>query len=446
MTSQRRPASRAVAVAALAAALTLGGCASVNAGSAAERSFTEAFASDPAVASLDLRSSNDLPWIGATSGTVVARDDLDETELQELTDRVGRFLAEHASNTGAFGIEAGAFSFPVAGDQAANERTLGIVSELQGDGRLVRADLSTLEFEVSDAEHAFAVAEEVPELSERLGLERDLPFSVSTSAGDVQLAGVPGEWVAEAEAVREAVAPQVGVSRITAGPESIELRVPDELFVPEATELAEAALEGSGIDLTVSSDQLRLDDGSDGTDARNLLGRLDDGTIARIASTEVSGSVIRMTVRSREDLVPLGKALDAAPESAAFSTIELRLAGEDGGFGRSAGSIDVFAEPGSLADRAAAGAALAGTDGIASVSMARQRLEISAAEGVAGDDFARFAAVLKRSALPGDWVCIFSGSADTLCVTADGTLAERDQSYDDHPSWSAFVRAWNTAS
>ena len=443
------PRARAVWAGALAVALLLSGCSGVNAGSAAEASFTGQFASDPDVASLDLRSSNDLPWVGSTSGTVVAREGLDETQLRDLTDRVGSYLAAHRDNTGAFGIEADGLSFPVAGDRAANERTLEIVSELRGDARLASANLSGMEFVVTRAEDAFAVAEELPVLAGRLGLEPDFEFRVSSAGdsedGSVELAGTYGDWITTAAAVHGSVAGQVGVSRIAAGPDSIELRVPEELFVPEATELAETALAGSGIELTVSSDQLRLDDGSDGTAARELLARLDDETSARIESSEAGDRVIRITARTRDDLVPLGEAVDAAPEAAAFTTIELRLAGEDGGFSRSEGSIDVFAEPGGVAGRVTAAVAVAVTDGIASVSMARERLDVSVADDVAPDDFARFAAALKSAAAEGDWVCVFSDTADTLCVTADDRISEGDSSYADHPSWSAFVRAWNTA-
>ena len=446
--------ARAVWAGALAAALLLSGCSGVNAGSSAEASFTEQFGSDPDVASLDLRSSNDLPWVGSTSGTVVAREGLDETEVRDLTDRVGRYLAAHRDNTGAFGIESDGLSFPVAGDKAANARTLEIVAELRSDERLASADLSGMEFVVTNAGDAFAMAEELPELAERLGLDPDFEFSVFTAYdsaagsvdGSVELAGAYGDWIMTAAAVHASVAAQVEASRIAAGPESIELRVADERFVPEATELAETAMAGAGIPLTVSSDQLRLDDGADGTAARELLAGLDDETIARIESSEASGRVIRITARTRDDLVPLGEAIDASPDSAAFSTIELRLAGEDGGFARSAGSIDIFAEPGTLASRASAGAGLAGTAGVSSVSMARERLDVSLSEDVAPDDFARFAAALKSAALPGDWVCLFSDTADTLCMTAADTLSTRGSTYEDHPSWTAFVRAWNTAS
>lgn len=387
---------------------------------------------------------------------------LGEAELRDLADRMGAYRADH-SVVSLLGIESDGIDFPVSTDAGANERMIDVVGRMQADARIVDADLTTLSFTVATGGDAFALAAELPGLAAELATagadaetdapsagptaDRGVDFEIASQTEEVRLRGEYGAWVRVAEAVSAAVGSDAELIEVSATPDTLELLVRDERAVAGVTEIAERLAASAGMEVTVSSDALRVDPGTDGERARRLLERLDAGTAARIERTEAVASTLRVAVRSLDDALPVAEKLDVMPEAQNFSTIAVQVLGPDGQAGRTAGSLEVFAAPGSWGDRVGPAVELKRVNGVDAVSIAAGRVEMTAADDVAGGDFGRFAPALEAAADDEDWVCIFSYTASTLCVTAAPQLRPTaDDAYADHPAYRAFVEAWNSAS
>lgn len=227
-------------------------------------------------------------------------------------------------------------------------------------------------------------------------------------------------------------------------PESVELRVAREQDVGAATGAARAALAGSALRLTVSSDLVRLGEGSTGGSARDLLAGLPDETVSLIESTWTDDEALHVTAVSLAALPRLAKEIAVLPGSDRFSTIALKVMGEQPASG-ALPPFEVYADPAELPDRTSAGLALARTKGVDTVQIARGRVEIALAGFVAEERAGDYAGLLKAAARVGDWSCLDAGENGKLCTEAQDAIALADVPNDDHPGARAFVEAWNAA-
>ena len=156
----RSTTTRTTAVAALLAAATLllTSCTGhVDAGSAGADAARDELARIDGVATVRADGSNDLPFAGTTTATVVTEDDLSDDRLQRVTDAVGRWIADHrGSVTYSADVEADGFVFTVQPTKPANARVLDVVDGLRGDERWlgavlsVRGEVRSLDLQVAD--------------------------------------------------------------------------------------------------------------------------------------------------------------------------------------------------------------------------------------------------------------------------------------------------------
>lgn len=131
-----------IAAGVVAATLLLSGCSMhVDAGSAAADEAESALSRIDGVASVRANGTNNLPFAGTASATVVTDDHLSDTALHDLTDAVGRWVHGRHSTTAS--IEADGYRFPVRSTAVLNARQLAVVDGLRHDDRWIGGDVQS---------------------------------------------------------------------------------------------------------------------------------------------------------------------------------------------------------------------------------------------------------------------------------------------------------------
>ncbi len=250
-TGTRRSTSRVLpsAVAILIAG-ALAGCGSVNAGTAGKRTTEREFRNDPAIESVELTSSNTLPWSGSVGGSLTARAGLSDDELAELVDRVGAFESQkHDGASVSLQVVVDDVTLHVLPDRARNARLVAVANQLRGDTGVVSAEIempvargARLTALTVSADRAFELAAATPEPLREQADEPPVEIDVSSEDG-VSLEGVQGgTWIADAQRVWATVGLRVRVDELQATPETIDLHVADPTEVAAARQAAESAL------------------------------------------------------------------------------------------------------------------------------------------------------------------------------------------------------------
>lgn len=160
--------------------------------------------------------------------------------------------------------------------------------------------------------------------------------------------------------------------------------------------------------------------------------------------------VLQIAVASPGDAQLLADELSRLPQSREFNTLAI-FVHPDGAFpGEPAKNVgdeilSVYAEPRELSAQVTNARRLLGEPGAQSVSIARDRIELSVSDSVGENDLAGYAVELKSVAATGQWTCVSTTSGSALCTTAKPSIGLDDIGYDEHPSAKEFVREWNAA-
>ena len=405
----RHPFAARVAAASgvIVAALLLSACGSVNAGSASKQDLERAFAEDPAIESMDLRVANDLPWVGGVSGDIIAKEGLDEADLRALIERLAKFSASHKGGSVSVGVISDGVQFPVSEKQSAREAYLAFGLSLRDDPRVGSVEFDfgrSLLMTAESPAAVFELAAALPEMLEPLPTEvTDL--ELSSSDGAISLEGAPGPWLMYAERVWAGAA-RYGATGLQATPELVELRVQREQDVEDARSFARYALDGSQLQLTVSSDLLGVADGSNGDAARTMLAALSDEAIGRVQTSWTDDEVLQIAVASPEDAQLLADELSRLPQGRAFNTLAIFVHPAGAFPGEPAKNVgdeilSVYAEPRELSAQVTNARRLLGEPGAQSVSIARDRIELSVSDSVGENNLAGYAVELKSVAATG---------------------------------------------
>ena len=213
---------------------------------------------------------------------------------------------------------------------------------------------------------------------------------------------------------------------------------------------ARYALDGSQLQLTVSSDLLGVASGSNGDAARTLLAALTDVAIGKVMTSWTSDTVLQIAVASPGDAQLLADELSRLPQSREFNTLAI-FVHPDGAFPgepeKNVGDeiLSVYAEPRELSAQVTNARRLLGEPGAQSVSIARDRIALAVSDSVGENDLAGYAVELKSVAATGQWTCVSTTSGSALCTTAKPSIGLDDIGYAEHPSAKEFVREWNAA-
>ena len=188
----------------------------------------------------------------------------------------------------------------------------------------------------------------------------------------------------------------------------------------------------------MSSDLLGVASGSNGDAARTLLAALTDVAIGKVMTSWTSDTVLQIAVASPGDAQLLADELSRLPQSREFNTLAI-FVHPDGAFpGEPAKNVgdeilSVYAEPRELSAQVTNARRLLGEPGAQSVSIARDRIELSVSDSVGENDLAGYAVELKSVAATGQWTCVSTTSGRRcarpqslrLASTISGTTSAR---------------------
>ncbi|MBT2501098.1 hypothetical protein [Curtobacterium sp. ISL-83] len=135
---RRRARLTAAAAGVVAATLLFTGCsAHLDAGTSGSQLAERELSQLDGVQSVRGSGTNNLPFSGAVSVDIVARDGLPDSRLQTLTDDVGRWVVKHSGSGTTYSahLEADGFGFSLRRRASENKRLLTVVDSLRKGGR-----------------------------------------------------------------------------------------------------------------------------------------------------------------------------------------------------------------------------------------------------------------------------------------------------------------------
>lgn len=257
--------ARALVLAAVLA-LTVSGCASVNAGSAGSDYFKREFSGDPDVAEVSARGTNDLPWVGSVYGQVVAQDDLDDDALVALINRVGEYAADPrgTASLSAF-MTSDDVRFRVYRTRAQNDAQVDLVLGVRNNNRIVEAEIidKDIEFVAEDPADVFEAVDEYVDDVYQLGMTREYPqpgyISAGTADGYVTLEGTSFEaigssddWVTPVYWAWKNVSETIEINHFQLVDSELTVVVVGDENVSAAKSLIEEAFDDSQVNVSIS--------------------------------------------------------------------------------------------------------------------------------------------------------------------------------------------------
>ncbi|NYD66360.1 hypothetical protein [Agromyces atrinae] len=427
----------ALAAGAAALALLLSGCFT---GDAAVTSFTREFSNDPVVSRLDLSSADNMPFSGGVGGTVHLVDDVDQSQVVDLSARVAEFGDDYRVR---IDLAFDDWRVPVLRESRANTDLLDVVGQLRADARVQTATFSSSDYD-ADIDHVMLIAtaetdirslfSDAPTLLADTGMSPTL--SVRRLAGPaeaVEFTGRPGPWTDAAFAAYDALRSAVALTAFQAGETAIGVRVRDEADVERARAITDDALDGSGIEVFFSSDLVTLAPGAHGHEVRALLAALADETRDDLDGVWTDDSTATLTIASLAEVENVAAEVTRAP--ATLDSVTLTVGAAD------APVLRLASEPAALAADAAIALALLERDGVETLSVQPEHsMRLGFAVPPTDDDLAIAAGSLKSLSRSGERVCVDSPEG-TFCVDADSTISTADGAADAN----AFIEAWNAA-
>ena len=134
-----------VLAAVITVATVLSGC-SPNAGSAAGADFHTVISDEAGVTDVRISATNNLPFSGSVTATVTVQDDVSDERVEELTDLIGEYIAEHdtpRTDSSAVQLQIGSFTLSVGGIRADNDQLRELYCTLRSSDSIVGARLAS---------------------------------------------------------------------------------------------------------------------------------------------------------------------------------------------------------------------------------------------------------------------------------------------------------------
>ncbi|MEP6479897.1 MAG: hypothetical protein ABJB03_10930 [Rhodoglobus sp.] len=431
------------ALSALALAVALGilitGCGPINAGSASADRFREYMADQPGVADVQIAASNDLPFQGSASGTVVLDDGADESTLSAVMDRMAGYLRDRAGNVSWWMVaEVDGFTVHVSAVDEENRAIVDLLGQARAidgivGGRLGSADRSepANDLVIEDPAQFVATLKQLVKLGFASAVRvRDVDSTFAVTSTDGRQ--LPEPEIAAYEAV-SAVYPVLGA---TLAPGSVVLRLAADHDVAAATALGESLATSAGIAFTITGGIVTREGEGDFTLVDSVIARLIDvqGTTALTAKHDTLGITVDTTAAMVTTEAVLAE-LDPA------STLTV--------YYRSADTVTPGFRVYGKADRRATYipvvTALVSGGYLDSIEVDADRIDVVAGAYDAAR-MAELAGTLKRLVPTGEPVRLTNvdGGVNFSFVAGDVINVPSDESYGDVDA-SAFVAAWNSA-
>ncbi|KQM16165.1 hypothetical protein ASF83_09850 [Plantibacter sp. Leaf171] len=479
----------AAALVATAAAAGLTGCGDVDAGSAAASAFEELLDGVPDVVDVDASGSNDLPWSGTASASVLIDDAVTADHLGEIVDRIGGFLSEQSKRSGGAtweGVDVSVRGFTVAvlDRREDNATQLELLASLEAEGVPggelhlfpVGADggrASSLTLEARPGEDfldaydlAGETAEATPAYADAVLTGRSDDGDPIGSGADEATNATPGS-PEQGEAARFsissgddddptasgdpngsraaylAVAEQFAVIGATLTPDTLDLRIANVDDVAAASALATGSLP-TDVSVEIQGGIVTWDDGVESPEMLPVVQAV--GAVPGVTAIDASSDSLRLTVSDPAAGRAALDTLDTLPAASVVASLRI-----DGPV--AAGAPDTFAVGGSRAEAAAQFALV--EQGLASGSLvsfegSADRLQL---EFRNGDDTMLGAAIglVKAGVAPGTWTSIeiegepgtwWFDAADTVTIDAS---AYSDETPEETANRERIERLWNAA-
>jgi hypothetical protein len=484
----RHPTARSAlaGLVAMAAAVALTGCGDVNAGSASADEFEALLRDVPGVVDVEASGTNNLPWSGTASASVLVDDSVSDDRLSDIVDRIGGFLNEQSRHSGGAtwrgvdlavrgftvsvldrrednatqldllgsledeGVPGGELQLSAAGADGTRDAVLNLVAR-PGEDFLNAYDLAR---ETAAATPAYAAAivsgwsddgldptmsdaDDVP-----LGFrdpQDDARFSISSGvAGDPRSGGDPGP----ARTAFLAVAEQFTTTGASLTPSSLDLRIADVEDVTAATAVAEGAAPTITVDVQGGIVTWR-----GGTPSPEMLPVVQAlSAVPNVTAITASSDDLGVTVSDPAAGRVALDALDALPAASIVESLRIGgpvASGDAGTFAVSGARMDVTALF-ALVEQLASSGSLASFDGAAG----RVRVDVRAA-----DDATLGTAIglVKAGVATGTWTSIgvvgqagtwWFDAADTISIDASQFV---DESSADTALRERIERLWNAA-
>jgi hypothetical protein len=479
----------AAVLVATAAAAGLTGCGDVDAGSAAASAFEKLLDGVPDVVDVDASGTNDLPWSGTASASVLVDDAVTADHLGEIVDRIGGFLSEESKRSGGAtweGVDVSVRGFTVAvlDRREDNATQLELLASLEAEGvpggelhlYSVGADggrASSLTLEPRPGEDfldaydlAAQTAEATPAYADAVLTGRSDDGDPTRSGADEATNATPGSHE-QGEVARFsissgddddptasgdpsgsrsaylAVAEQFAVIGATLTPDTFDLRIANVDDVAAATALAKGALP-TDVSVEIQGGIVTWDDGVESPKMLPIVQAI--GAVPGVTAINASSDSLRLTVSDPAAGRATLDALDTLPEASVVASFRI-----DGPV--AAGASDTFAVSGSRADVATLFALVEQeiTAGfLVSFEGSADRVQ---AEFRNGDDVALRTAIglVKAGVAPGTWTSIeIEGEPGTWWFDAADTVTIDASTYSDEtPEETAnrerIERLWNAA-
>lgn len=432
---------------ACALSLALAGC---MAGSEWVSSFSREFSDDPAVASLDLTTADNMPFTGGVGGTVLLRDGLDDAQTRAISEDVRKFgeQVESPPDDPRFRItlDSDGWTFPVLADASSNSALLDLVLAFRADPRFASGEIRSADYR-STVSHvsvttthtadAFTAFSEATTAFSTLGPSAGFTITgPSDPEGSLKLSGNPGPWVQPAQQVYDALRSTVSLASFRAEESSITVTVSDESDAASAEEIAMVALDGAPLDIFVQSDLITLFPGARGTSARSVLAGLDANARDLIVGVWTDDASVSLHVDSVASAGTVAEALSHAPETSAFTAIEL-IEGS-----AAEPTLRVYSAPETLMNRTHKALALLEHEGVTAVRVKQGfSLDLVLQSAPSTSEIADYAVALKSLSDFDERLCLnwpYDGFCTVTAAVIDPT--ERNAS---SSRGRAFVDAWN---
>lgn len=299
----------AVAAAFALTAMLVSGCT----GDGEAGAFAAEFGDDPAIVSVELTSHDNQPFTGGVSGQVVARAELADHELSALADRLSSYTRENSERMrGLVSLLADDVELIVTGhletDAAAAETAL----TLRADERVMSAEIAESFIAVvgADVGASIELIRSLPQLAATAPSEAGSELFVRTEDRVVDVGDAP-QRVAGALAAWDALVAEVPLTGMRLRDAALVVTLAQEEDYARAADRAAGLESDAEPRLAFASDIIRLGE-ADGARARDLVGRLDDSELERIAYVWESGSRLQIAVTSKHHLDAVARSVTGA--------------------------------------------------------------------------------------------------------------------------------------
>lgn len=443
------PAGIRMACAALVGVLliALTACAS---GDGVKRSFSQQFAGDPAVLSVDLSSADNMPFTGGVGGTVTLRDGLSDAAIRDFAERVGEFATQHAGDGAGSRVRIDLvmsdWAFPVLAAPQANDALLTLLSELRADQRVDAATLSSKQYQ-ADVTHVTLVAAtpaEIPALiidapAAFAAAGMSPPMTLKSPADEpapIEVSGHMGPWADAAFRAYDALRAEIPLTSFRAEADAVTVTLAHEVDLDRARALTQAALGSTSAEVFFQSDLVTLFPGARGDQARSLLAQVGPDALAGVVSVWTNDQSATLTLDSTAYLAELARAISDLQSSIALDQVTLAVGQGD------EQTFSLQATPGDLKASTRTALALANQDHVT-----RLRLEPGNSFDVGLDspaDLASYAAPLKSLSAFDERLC-FDWTTSTFCVETAPIIDPDSIRGSGAQAGRSFVEAWNAA-